>query len=240
MLRIGITADWKEEEGHRKMVLNAEYAEWILEAGMLPVVLPSLPGSEDRALEGVSGVLLTGGGDIRPHMYGADPEPLPEESFSHGDRSAFEFALVWRSLRIGMPLLGICLGCQTLNAAAGGDLLRHLHDPLFRHRRRSPGAAAPRHRLHVVPGTLAAELYPSGDTRVLSSHHQAVGRLAPGWKVTAWGPDGVVEAIENPSFPHALGVQWHPERTPSSLLSIRLTSWLKAQAAAYAKLLGSA
>jgi|WetSurMetagenome_2_1015567.scaffolds.fasta_scaffold03373_4 putative glutamine amidotransferase len=235
MLRIGITADWREEAGHRRMVLNAEYAEWIQDAGMLPVVLPSLPGSEDRALEGVSGVLLTGGGDIRPHMYGADPEPLPEESFSHGDRSAFEFALVWRSLRIGMPLLGICLGCQTLNAAAGGDLIRHLEDPLFRHRRKGPGEAAPKHRLHVAPGTLAAELYPSADTRVLSSHHQAVARMAPGWKATAWGPDGVVEAIENPSFPHALGVQWHPERTPHSLLSKRLTAWLKAQASAYAK-----
>src|SRR5512135_1650755 len=239
MVRIGITADWEEVAGRRRMVLNAEYAEWILSAGMLPVVLPSLPGTEDRALTGVSGILLTGGGDIRPHMYGADPEPLPEERFSHGDRSAFEFALVWRSLRIGMPLLGICLGCQTLNAAAGGDLIRHLDDPHFRHRRRSPDAPAPRHRLHLAPGTLAAELCPSGDTRVLSSHHQAVGRLAQGWRATAWGPDGVIEAIEHPSYPHAIGVQWHPERTAYSLLSIRLAAWLKAQAAEYTKRRGS-
>jgi putative glutamine amidotransferase len=235
MRRVGITADWEEIAGKKRLVLNAEYAGWILDSGMLPVVLPSLPGTEDKALEGVSAVLLTGGGDIRPQMYGADPEPHPEERFSHTDRSAFEFALVWRSLRIGMPLLGICLGCQTLNAAAGGDLIRHLEDPRSRHRRRSPASPAPRHRLHVVPGTLAAELYPSPDTRVLSSHHQAVGRLAPGWRVSAWGPDGVVEAIENPSYPHALGVQWHPERTPQSLLSIRLTAWLKAQATDYAR-----
>jgi putative glutamine amidotransferase len=236
MVKVGITSDWEEPAGKKRQVLNAEYAEWLYGAGMYPVVLPPIPGSEDAALDGLSALVLSGGGDIRPELYGADPEPLPEEKYSHRERSAFEFALVWRSLRISVPVLGICLGCQTLNAALGGDLVRHLSDPRAHHRR--PGAGgriSTRHRLHVLPGSLVASLYPSADTRVVSSHHQALGRLAPGWAITAWGPEGVAEAIENPLSPCALGVQWHPERTPKSRLSVNLAAWLRGRAEGYAR-----
>jgi len=233
MIRVGITADWEVTGCAKRLILNAEYTQWLADAGMWPVVLPSLPGSEDQALEGLYALVLSGGGDIPPQLYGGDPLPLPEERFSHRDRSAFEFALLWRAMRLGCPILGICLGCQTINTALGGDLVRHLEDPEFHHRRANAGRPAPRHRLHPEAGSLVAALYPSPDTRVVSSHHQALGRIAPGWRITARGPGGVAEAIEHPLYPRILGVQWHPERTPRSQLSANLTAWLKSQAEEY-------
>jgi len=233
MLRVGITTDWEKGARGARQILNRDYFEWLYEAGLIPVALPALPGSEDRALEGLSALVLSGGHDIAPEFYGGDPEPLPSETFSSRDRTAYEFALVWRSLRINLPMLGICLGCQTLATALGGDLIRHLEDPHFRHRRRSSEGPPARHRLRVDGGSLAAALYPSAETRVMSSHHQALGRLPPGWRATAWGPDDVVEAIECTGHPRAMGIQWHPERSLRSQCSLNLALWLKRQAEAY-------
>lgn len=232
-LRVGVTADWKEREGAWVAVLDRRYSEWLAAAGLQPVILPSLPGREDEALDGVDALVLSGGGDLRPEFYAGSTAPRPEESYSHRDRCAFELALSWRAFHTGVPLLGICLGCQTLNVAFGGDLVRHLSDPQFRHRKPAPGRPNPLHRIHVAPRTLLASLGPTPDTRVLSSHHQAVGRLAPGWVASAYGPGQVVEAIESPGHPQVLGVQWHPERTPHSPLSARIAAWLSSQASKY-------
>ncbi|MEW6758068.1 MAG: gamma-glutamyl-gamma-aminobutyrate hydrolase family protein [Acidobacteriota bacterium] len=234
MRRVGLTADWEAGPSDLRLVLNRGYVEWLREAGLHPVVLPSLPGEEAGSLEGLSGLVLTGGGDIPPALYGGDPEPAPEERYSHPDRSAFEFTLVWRAVRMGLPLLGICLGCQTLNVALGGSLVRHLEDPERRHRRKTPDSPSPRHRLQTKPGSLMHALYRTRDVRVLSSHHQAVGLLAEGFEATAWGPGGVVEAIENAARPHVLGVQWHPERTPRSPFSRALARWFRDRAEAWA------
>ncbi|MEW5764999.1 MAG: gamma-glutamyl-gamma-aminobutyrate hydrolase family protein [Acidobacteriota bacterium] len=234
MRRVGLTADWEAGPSDLRLVLNRAYAGWLREAGLHPVVLPSLPGDEAGSLEGLSGLVLTGGGDIPPALYGGDPEPAPEERYSHPDRSAFEFALVWRAVRMGLPLLGICLGCQTLNVALGGSLVRHLEDPERWHRRKAPDAPSPRHRLHTRPGSLIHSLYRTRDVRVLSSHHQAIGLLAEGFEATAWGPGGVVEAIESAARPNVLGVQWHPERTPRSLFSRSIARWFRDRAEAWA------
>lgn len=224
---VGITTDWREDRGRLNLTLCKEYIAWLVRSGMRCRVLPSIPGSEDEALEGLDGLLFSGGGDISPELYGGDPTPQTGEEFSHPDRSAFEFALVWRALKMRLPVLGICLGCQTLNAALGGGLVRHLEDPRFRHRRRSPSNPHPMHRIRTVPGSLVASMRPTRDMRVCSSHHQAVGFLAPGWRVGAVGPDDVVESIESPAHPFALGVQGHPERTPHADLSRQLATWFR-------------
>jgi len=231
--RIGVTADWVERDGKPWLTLDRRYADWFVWSGFQPVVLPAQPGREEQALEGLDALCLTGGGDVRPEFFGANPTPLPEERFSHRDRTAFEIALAWRAVRLGVPVLGICLGCQTLNVAFGGDLVRHLEDPHARHRRPSPDRPNPRHRLHAVPGSRISALDPTPDTRVVSSHHQAVARVAPGWRVGAFGPDGVIEALECPAYPGVLGVQWHPERTPHSPFTIRLAEWFREAAEAH-------
>ena len=235
MLKVGITADWQETQGGvPKMVLNRDYFEWLRDVGLSPAALPALPGSEAEALSGLDALLLSGGGDIQPRFYGADPEPLPSERYSHADRAAFEFGLVWRCVKMRLPLLGVCLGCQTINAALGGDLIRHLEDPHERHKRKDPARPATRHRLRVEGESLIGGLYPSPDTRVHSSHHQAVGRLASGFRAVSWGPDDVIEGIESPDYPWVVGVQWHPERMPRSPFSRRLALWLKEQAVGHA------
>lgn len=209
------------------MVLDRAYSEWLGRVGLVPVALPALPRTEADAVRGLHGIILSGGRDIQPRLYGADENPRFEETYSHRDRTAFEFALVWRATKMNIPLLGICLGCQTINVAQGGDLVRHLADPKHRHRRRRGAAAEPRHRLRVEPGSIIAGLYDSRDIRVHSTHHQSVGRLARGFRATAWGPDKVVEAIENPELPRLLGIQWHPERALRSRFSRALASWFR-------------
>ena len=128
-------------------------------------------------------------------------------------------------------------GVQTcaLPISLGGDLIRDIDDPKRRHRARTPGGANPRHRLRVAPGSVVGGLYDSRNIRVSSTHHQAVGRLAAGFKVSAWGPGGIVEAIENPGYPHILAVQWHPETKPRSRFSKRVAGWLRERAAIYAE-----
>lgn len=235
MVRVGLTADWERLPGGKeRLVLDRAYVAWVQKAGLQPVVLPALPGDEGASLHGLSGLLLTGGGDIPPAFYGAEPDPEGQEALSHPDRTAFEFTLVWRALKAELPLLGICLGCQTLNVAMGGTLIRHLSDPKGLHRRAASGAPPPRHRLRTQPGSLIHDLYATPDTRVSSSHHQAVGRVADGFLATAWGPGGVVEAIESREHPAVLGVQWHPERTPRSPFSQALASWFAERARAFA------
>ncbi len=228
---IGVTSDWNSENGALYARVDRRVIGWLKDEGMTPVVFPSFPGAEEELLTAVSGLLISGGRDIDPYFYSGVPEKEFEEEYCHRDRTSFEIALLWRAARLGVPVLGICLGCQVINVAFGGDLIPHLHDPKGRHRRRN-GRKAVNHRLHSYEGSFIEEMELTGDTRVSSSHHQAVGRVAPGWKVTAFGPDEVVEVIESEEYRLVKGIQWHPERTPNSPLSKDLASWLKDKALA--------
>jgi putative glutamine amidotransferase len=138
-------------------------------------------------------------------------------------RDEVEIALTRRCLELGRPILGICRGTQVLNVAAGGTLIQDIAATpggwLDHPRPPAVKPSALRHSVSVTPGSLAAislGFEPSGDDRptirVNSSHHQAVGDLAPGFVASAWAEDGIIEAIEARAMPgFALGVQWHPE-----------------------------
>lgn len=228
---IGVTCDWNNEGGVLYTRVDRRVLEWLNDEGMTPVVFPSFPGAEEELLRTVSGLMVPGGRDIDPDFYSGVPQKEFEEEYCHRDRTSFEIALLWRAARLGVPVLGICLGCQVINVAFGGDLVPHLDDPKGRHRKKN-GRKAVNHRLHSFEGSFIEEMDLTGDTRVSSSHHQAVGRVAPGWKATAFGPDGVIEVIESEEYPLVKGVQWHPERTPNSPLSKNLASWLKDKALA--------
>jgi putative glutamine amidotransferase len=208
MSLIGITVCRKLED-YRQAMLHV--------GGEVRVLDPSMPITS--ALEGISGLLLTGGEDIAPSRYG---EPAHESVVEIDERrDEFELALIAEARRRDLPIFAICRGIQVLNVACGGTLVQDIPSQV-------PGALE--HCFKVPPHepySLAHEMWLDKDTllaklmrerlsdadscEVNSRHHQAIKAVAPGFQVSATAPDGVIEAIEDPSSRFCLGVQWHPE-----------------------------
>jgi putative glutamine amidotransferase len=211
---VGITPDAEGEGESARYVLKAAYAEAVLRAGGLPLVLPFSADTAvvDAYLDRVSAVVVTGGAfDVPPEAYGETPReglgPLKPV------RTAFETLVLQGALRRKLPLLGICGGMQLLNVVLGGTLYQDVQRELpgaKEHEQRNP-RSQPSHPVDVRDGSALAEVLGRGQLMVNSTHHQAVCTLAPSLKMSAAAPDGVVEAIESTEHPFALGVQWHPE-----------------------------
>ena len=160
-------------------------------------------------LEGCSGLLLPGGGDIDPEWYGCERHPRTHNVSHRRDR--FELSLLEAALDKDMPVLAICHGMQLLNVHFGGTLEQHLADDEGRleHDRDMP-RAEPVHDITVEPGTILARAV--GTTAPVNSHHhQGLGIVPDKLRKIAWAEDGVLEAIEVPDHTWVLGVQWHPE-----------------------------
>ena len=190
-----------------------DYVESVARAGGDPVILDT---SDDpaAALERVDAVLLTGGADVDPSLYGDRPHPTTNVD---ADRDRFEIPLSKHALAKNVPVLAICRGVQVLNVAAGGSLIQDIPSGVtstLDHSIEHPKHAIA-HAVRVTPGTqLAAALGPDPDVSacpVNSRHHQSVATVAPTFVVSAVSPDGVVEAIERPGADFCVGVQWHPE-----------------------------
>jgi putative glutamine amidotransferase len=163
----------------------------------------------------VDGLLLTGGADVLPSLYGeaAHAQFVPAEA----GRDDYELELARRAIEADLPLLAICRGAQVLNVACGGSLVQHIPDQvgtLVNHVLREPPHAIA-HDIWVTSGSLLESLMRErleGDTcPVNSRHHQAPAALGKGLVATATAPDGVIEALEAPTRRFCLGVQWHPE-----------------------------
>jgi putative glutamine amidotransferase len=216
---IGIAPNVKTVEGATQYVLKPNYARIVSESGAIPVVLP-LVGSRQEArevLERMQGLLLTGGLDIDPTHYGqAARHP---DMIAPRERTESDFAYVREAKDRALPTLGICLGTQTMNVAFGGTLLQHIPDDV-------PGAAkheeGAEHPIRIEPGTILARALQMETATVNSYHHQGIGELAPGFRVGARSPDGIIESIERPDLPFFLGVHWHPERISTSETTRRL------------------
>ena len=223
---IGINADFipagKVTTAHAR--LNAGYFDSVLAAGGMPVAIPPL-GKEselDAILDRLDGIVLSGGLDMDPRRNGqlshAAVQPMAER------REENDRVLVRRVIERQMPVLGIALGMQQLNAALGGSLYLHLPEDLPRalpHRDTTGGPH--RHAVLLEPDTRLDEIYGGGELRVNSSHHQAVRQLGEGLRVSARAPDGVVEGIEaNDGNWFCIGVQWHPESETASALDMQL------------------
>jgi gamma-glutamyl-gamma-aminobutyrate hydrolase PuuD len=156
-----------------------------------------------------AGLLLTGGTDVDPAMYGEvrAPETEPPDQ----ERDSLEAALIGEALARDIPLLAICRGMQILNVARGGSLVQHLPGAA-RHVRRTPDRALAAHSVSIEPGTLLAEVAQQSSWEVNSRHHQAIARLGAGLRICARDPeDGTVEAVDLPGRRFVLAVQWHPE-----------------------------
>jgi putative glutamine amidotransferase len=188
-------------------LVPADYVRGVVEAGGAPLLVP--PGADvDQTLAVVDGLVFTGGSDIDPELYRA--EPHAETNGIVRERDDFELELMRAALDRDIPLLAICRGSQVLNVARGGDLEQHVPDRVGTDvHKRVPGVFAD-HDVEVVEGTRLATLL--GDRHdVKSHHHQGFGELGEGLRVAARAEDGTVEALEDPSGQFTVGVLWHPE-----------------------------
>ena len=186
------------------------YVECVQRAGGLPVVLPVVdPDEAEELMAAVSGLLLTGGGDVQPARYGA--RPIAETGGVDPARDAFEMRLLEVALERQQPVLATCRGMQVLNVALGGSLVQHVPAATgqdHNHRERWREGV---HRVKLEPDSHLAEALGATEVEVNSLHHQAVCEAAPGTRAVAWAEDGTVEAIELAGSPHVVAVQWHPE-----------------------------
>lgn len=222
--RIGVpssTMSAEEAKGVARQQVPEPYVRRVEEAGGLPVILPV--ATADRAddyLDLVDGLLLIGGDDVDPDLYGAAHPALCEGVVRA--RDDFEIALVRKALARRMPVLGICRGLQILNVALGGTLVEDIPFRLPEATRHRLGIFGPMHPVEVVPGSRLHEVVGSTRLEVNSQHHQSVDRVAPDLVVTARAEDGVVEGAETKDGAFCLAVQWHPERMAGVQSTARL------------------
>ena len=208
-------ARWGHAWDDEVALLPRSYLEQVHRAGGVPVIMapdPVATEDPDVLLDLVDGLIVPGGADVDPAHYGAERHPRTETAFE--ERDAFELALTRRALDRALPFLGVCRGMQLLNVARGGTLLQHLPDELghAEHRRTVGSFDDADHDVRLVPGSRAAQAAGEELHATKSHHHQSVARLGEGLEVTGWAVlDDLPEAIEDPSLPFALGVQWHPE-----------------------------
>jgi putative glutamine amidotransferase len=219
------------EPTQTEMTLGLAYMRAVERAGGLPVALPPLKDENvDPLLDQLSGLLLTGGPDIDPACYGA--EPHPELGPIDHDVDVFEITLCRHADRRGMPILGICRGSQVLNVAREGSLIQHLPDAggAVEHRQSEPGDRTT-HEVRVAPDSGLAQTTGGGPVDVNSFHHQAIDRLGRGLRPVAWARDRVIEAVEGVDDGHfVLGVQWHAETLTAEAEQLALFERLVAAA----------
>jgi putative glutamine amidotransferase len=202
------------------VVGGGEYAAAISSAGGKPRLLEFAPAALDTQLAGCAGVLLTGGGDVEPALYGEPPD-LATEIDSR--RDTFELALVRRARERGLPTLCICRGIQLANVAFGGTLVTDIGtayapSTAALHLREIDGQSErgliAGHAVAVRPASLLAAIVPNSPILTGSRHHQSLARVAADLAVVGTTPDGIVEAVEARfASPFWLAVQWHPEST---------------------------
>jgi putative glutamine amidotransferase len=184
------------------------YVHAIEKAGGRPLLVPPSEEAIEETLDALDGLLLSGGSDIDPELYGA--EAHPETNGVRPERDRAEIALLRAALERDMPVLAVCRGSQLLNVAQGGDLVQHLPEIVGHEQHKHTPSVFGDHDVDLVPGTRLQRLL--GDRApVKSHHHQGYGNLGEGLQEAARADDGTIEAIEDPSHRFALGVLWHPE-----------------------------
>ncbi len=209
---IGITVGYREDD-RPTCSLPVTYVDSVVLAGGLPLLLPPVKDDRviDKLLERVSGVLFTGGPDVDPAAYGQEPHPKTQPL--HPRRSNFELALVRLAVGRGLPVMGICLGCQMINVALRGSLHQHLPDHVTSPLPHSPDEAGKRtyHRVTIDPDSRLAGIVGATELEANSSHHQSIRSVSPELRAVAWSEDGVIEGAEAVDDRFILAIQWHPE-----------------------------
>jgi putative glutamine amidotransferase len=188
------------------------YVAALQETGAVAVLLPVDSRAPDVLLDRIDGLVVIGGADIDPRLYGQEPSEALEKSYA--ERDEFEITLTLGAIERGLPFLGICRGMQLLNVARGGTLLQELTDEngVPTHRRIVGTFEGNEHHIELDPGSLAERAIGESIHIGRCHHHQAIDRLGAGLRVTGRArEDDVPEAIESSDGGWVLGVQWHPE-----------------------------
>ena len=214
---IGISANTADID----LTLRRVYCDQIVRAGGVPMVLPPVDDAEVliNMLEGIDGLVLTGGADYNPLWYGEQPEK--ELHTINSTRDLPELLLTRLAFNRQIPILGICRGVQTMAIALGGNLVQDLKTPL-KHSQDAPRSEAT-HSVTITEGSTLYGLY-GQETFVNSFHHQAVKDCGSHLHVVATAPDGVIEAVESTEQKALMGVQWHPEWMGDE--GLKLFEWL--------------
>ncbi len=211
--RIGITMDLgAPDEGRQTLELPADYAQRVFEAGGVAVLLPFAhdPAIRQEMIALIDGLLVPGGNDLDPALFGQPKHPATK--LTPKDRQDFDLAMLALAEARALPTLGICMGCQTINVQRRGTLHQHLPDlPGDRLVHRRAGDRANMHDVEIRAGTRLAAALRLDRVSANSRHHQGIDRVGHGLVTSAVAPDGLVEAVEDPSLPFWVGVQWHPE-----------------------------
>ncbi len=201
---IALTGGDMQINDSRRLAVPLAYFAAIERAGGFPFAVGLPEGSATEALSRADGLLLTGGGDVDPALYGQERHPKTAEISAARDRVEIELARAF--IGAGKPVLAICRGVQALAVALGGALHQHVPDvPGVRLNHSDPRGT---HRVRLAPGSVLRAVYVADEAVVNTRHHQAIMEPPEGFAVTAVSEDGLIEGIERGNI---IGVQWHPE-----------------------------
>jgi putative glutamine amidotransferase len=184
------------------------YPRAVEAAGGRPLLVPPSDEGVEETLEALDGLVLAGGADLDPKLYGATRHP--ETVGLRPDRDRCELALARAALDRELPLLGVCRGMQVLNVVRGGDLAQHLDEVTDGAAHRRGAGVFARHEVDIRNDSRLGTIVGARAT-VDSYHHQAPARLGRGLERVAWAQDGTIEGIEDPDLDFAVGILWHPE-----------------------------
>jgi putative glutamine amidotransferase len=184
------------------------YVEMLEAAGARPLLVPPSEQGVEETLDALDGLLLSGGADLDPASYGAEPHPATNATRPARDRA--ELALLEAAIARELPVLAVCRGSQILNVARGGDLVQHLPEVVGDERHRETPGVFSDHPVRIEDESCLGSLV-AGHGPVKSSHHQGFGRIGEGLRPVAWADDDTVEAVEDPERRFLVGVLWHPE-----------------------------
>jgi gamma-glutamyl-gamma-aminobutyrate hydrolase PuuD len=184
------------------------YVQAVERAGGRALVVPPSEDGVEETLDALDGLVLSGGSDLDPSFYGAEPHPETKDTRPERDRS--ELALLRAALERDLPVLAVCRGSQVLNVARGGTILQHLPEAVGHESHREVRGEFSEHDVRIEPGSRLAAVAGSA-AAAKSHHHQGYGELGQGLRPVAWAEDGTIEALEDPGRRFAVGVLWHPE-----------------------------
>lgn len=198
--------------GYKRAYVNNDYIQAVLLGGGVPLIIPVSIDEDviEAQLKNIDGIILSGGEDVNPLLFGEEPSKFIGETMDERDK--FDLLLIKHAVKMKKPILGICRGCQILNVAFGGDLYqdcslaKNYHINHIQKCATSQGS----HTVDIEKDSYLYSIF--GESEIVNSyHHMAIKNLAEGFKVIAISKDGIVEGIEKNEGLFILGVQWHPE-----------------------------